>query len=211
MHHVSFEPPTDHYDESIEDIDEQICQLVDERKQRSNNNPGFPPHKLISSWAKTYHFYEDFLNSLFSTMIFEDQHKPVVEPKGFIKNIPILKAHEEKDVFYSITMLRQYKNASVLYLNTDKQIPVEMLHHHELHDDHILELFIEGGEQTYDCQWRGGGSGDHMSTTYVISPPLPDEGTGLKLIFKEFKSFFKEHPTGFEFVIEYGKTKDASS
>ncbi|MDQ0207420.1 hypothetical protein [Alkalicoccobacillus murimartini] len=205
MYHESFEPPTNHYDESIQDIDEQICQLIRERKERTHNNPGFPPHKLISSWAKTYHLYEEFLQSLFSEMYHEEHHKPVVEPKGFRKNIPILKTYEkDNDLFYSMTIMRQFKNASVVFLNTDGLAPTETLHPHDFHIPHRLELSIVGDDQTYDCRWQGGsGSDNHLSNTYVVSPPLPDEESGLKLVFTEFKTHEKNKPTGFEFVINY--------
>ncbi len=37
-----------------------------------------------------------------------------VEPKGFLKNTPILKSFEKDDVFYSVTFIRQFENASVV-------------------------------------------------------------------------------------------------
>lgn len=200
----SFEPPTDHYDASIEDLDKQICQLINERKKRSNHNPGFPPQHLISSWAKTYHFYEEFLQGLFSTLYTEELDRPALEPRGFIKNISILKAHEEKDVFYSITTMRQFKNASVINLTKDTYVPAHLLQYYEEKGFVHLELSIEGNEITYECKWNGGGgSADHMTDTYVISPPLPDKETGLKFVFKEFKTPLKKEPTGVEFIIEY--------
>lgn len=56
MKRMSFEPPTDHYDEQIEAIDEQICNLIKQWKDLSNNNPGFPTKQLITNWAKEYNF-----------------------------------------------------------------------------------------------------------------------------------------------------------
>ena len=44
---MPFEPPTEHYDKKIEAIDEQICNLIKQRKDISNNNPGFPTKQLI--------------------------------------------------------------------------------------------------------------------------------------------------------------------
>ncbi|TSB47921.1 chorismate mutase [Alkalicoccobacillus porphyridii] len=202
MYHSSFEPPTDYYDPSIQDIDEQICKLVNERKKRSDNNPGFPPQRLLSSWAKEYQFYEEFLNGLFSTLVNEDLQQPIIVPKVFLKNIPILKAHGENDVFYSMTTMRQFQNASLIYLTCDRYIPAEALHQHEHHEYPHLELFIEGDDKTYNCQWQGGGgSADHMSNTYVVSPPLPDDVSGLTFVFREFKTPSKREATGYEFTI----------
>ena len=65
MKRMSFEPPTEYYDERIEAIDEQICVLIKQRKDISNYNPGFPTKKLISDWSKKYNLYEEFLNGVF--------------------------------------------------------------------------------------------------------------------------------------------------
>lgn len=122
MEQMSFESPTNHYDERIATIDEQICQLINQRKDLSNNNPGFPTKPYIADWSKKYHLYEDFLNSIFSSFFYEDIYKPVVEPKGFIKNIPILKSFERGDVFYTVTFMRQFENASIVHLNIDSNL-----------------------------------------------------------------------------------------
>lgn len=82
----AFEHPTDHYDERLSSIDEKICSLLKERKELSNGNPGFPPDEAISNWAKQNGLYPDYLNSLFSSMMDEDEFKPRVEPTKF-KNI----------------------------------------------------------------------------------------------------------------------------
>lgn len=56
MKQMPFEPPTNHYDERIEAIDEQICQLIKQRKELSNNNPGFPTNQHIADWSKSIIF-----------------------------------------------------------------------------------------------------------------------------------------------------------
>lgn len=47
----------------------------------------------------------------------------------------------------------------------------------------------------------GGGSQGHTSFTFIVSPPLSDDLSELKLVFKEYKTPFKK-PTGFEFILE---------
>ena len=47
---------------------------------------------------RKYSFYKGFFNSVFSHFLNEDIYKPVVEPKGFLKNIPILKSFGKVDV-----------------------------------------------------------------------------------------------------------------
>jgi hypothetical protein len=51
---MPFEAPTYHYDERIQAIDEQICELIKQRKDRSNQNPGFPTKELILAWSEKF-------------------------------------------------------------------------------------------------------------------------------------------------------------
>jgi hypothetical protein len=202
MKRMPFEPPTEHYDERIEAIDEQICELINQRKDLSNNNPGFPTKQLISHWSKKYDFYEDFLNGVFAHFLNEEIFRPVVEPKGFLKNIPILKSFEKDDLFYSVTCLRQYENASVVHFNIDREDSDEMTGDFRERKHTWFELSINDGKGTeFDCRNEGGGgSRGHMSFTFIITPPLPDDFFEIKLIFRECKAPFSK-PTGFEFII----------
>lgn len=198
MKRLPFEPPTEYYDDSIESIDEQICALIKQRKDLSNNEPGFPKEQLISAWAKKYDCYEDFLNGLFSHLLHEEMYKPVEEPVGFVKHIPILKSLEKDDVFYLVAFVRQYENASVVQFNIDRDQPDDFPGIHQEHT--YFELSIDGEGNDYNCRMdRGGGSSGHMSYTYIVSPALPDDLNGMKLVFKEFHAPLK--PTGFEIVI----------
>jgi len=197
---MPFEPPTEHYEEQIEAIDEQICNLIKQRKDLSYNNPGFPTKQLIANWAKKYNFYEDFLNSVFAHFLNEDIYKPVIEPQGFLKNIPILKSFEKDDIFYSVTFMRQYENASVVNFNIDRDDSDDDMPR-RFREPILFDLSIEGKEVDYDCRNEGGGgSGGHESYTFIVSPALPDDLSELKLVFKQFKVPFQK-PTGFEFVI----------
>jgi hypothetical protein len=158
----------------IEEVDEQICNLIKQRKDISNNNPGFPTEQLISSWSKKYNLYGEFLNSVFGHFLNEEIYKPVVEPKGFLKNIPVLKSFEKDDLFYSVTFIRQYENASVVHLIVDGEDSDEIP---GVFPDHTyFELSIEGDGAEYDCRNQGGGgSSGHMSYTYIVVPSLPDD------------------------------------
>ncbi|THE12030.1 hypothetical protein E1I69_12760 [Bacillus timonensis] len=203
MKRLPFEPPTDHYDKRIEEIDEQICKLMQQRKVLSNNNPGFPTKKLISSWAEKYNFYDDFLNSVFAHFLNEEIFRPVVEPQGFLRNIPILKSFELDDVFYSVTFVRQYENASIVHFNIDREDTDDDMPR-RLHEPNLFNLSIEGTAIDYDCRNEGGGgSRGHESFTFIVSPALPDDPSELKLVFKQYKLPF-EKPTGLEVVITMG-------
>ncbi|NRD80813.1 hypothetical protein HPT25_26145 [Bacillus sp. BRMEA1] len=204
MKRMPFEPPTKHYDERIKAIDEQICHLIKQRKDISNNNPGFPPRQLITAWSEKYNLYKEFLNGVFGHFFNEEIYKPVVEPKGFIKNIPILKSFEKDNSFYSVTFISQFENASVIHLTTDRDSFDELDgDFHRRREFTFFDISIEGVGTDYDCRHEGGGgSGGHTSYTFIVSPPLPEENSTLNLVFKEYKTPLKTKPTGLEFVIK---------
>lgn len=199
MMRMSNQRESTYYDQRIEAIDDEICRLIQQRKEISNNNPGFPTKQLIADWSKKYHLLEEFLNVVFTDFQHEDIYRPMVEPKGFIQNIPILKSFEREDEFYTVTFIRQFKNASVVHLNVDKNITNEMDWHKEEHT--YFELAVEGGETQHDCRQNGGGGTmNHEAFSFIVSPALPDGPSKFKLVFTEYKIPFNQ-PTGFEFRI----------
>lgn len=176
MGRMSFQPPTEHYCESLAPIDEQICALTAKRKELSENNPGFPSLELISAWCQQYELNETMTQSLFATMYnehhFSDHFQ--VEPTGFLKFIPILKYVEIDSVLYSVTHMKQYNNASVIYIETEvnNSEPFVGLGYAE------VDLFISSD---YQCrQHRGSGHEKGMQYSFVVSPQLPDEVSGLE-------------------------------
>lgn len=201
MQRITFKRPTEYYDKQLLPIDEQICGLLKQRKDLSNNHPGFPPAEVIANWVEKYNLYENYLNALFGTMRMEEQFKTQVEPTGFKKHLPVLKSVEIGERNYTVTFIRQYENASVVQLLVDWDASNDEPLHlaHEYSRNHF-ELFL--GEQ-YECRRdRGGGSSGHESTNFIVLPPLPDEISGLKLTFKEFSDHFGDKPTGLEIVMQ---------
>ncbi|KAB8133635.1 hypothetical protein F9U64_12085 [Gracilibacillus oryzae] len=202
MNQMPFEPPVDHYEEQLESIDEQICKLIKQRKELSDNNPGFPTKELMSRWATKYNLYEDFVKSVFSHLLDEEMYKPVVEPKGFQKNVPVLKSFEKDSVFYSVTFVRQFENASVVHFTIDQEDFDGEMDIRKKRPS-LFYLSVEGeGAVEYDCRNNfGGGSVGHQSFTFTVSPALPDDLSNIKLIFKEYIIPLKK-TSGFEFVIQ---------
>ncbi|WP_339230864.1 hypothetical protein NSQ77_10655 [Oceanobacillus sp. FSL K6-2867] len=200
MKQMPFEPPTPYYNDKIKSIDEQICDLIRRRKDLSNNDPGFPTKELITNWAGKYNMHEEYLNSVFSHFLSEEIYRPIIEPKGFLKTIQILKSLEKNDCFYTVTFIRQYKNASVIHFTVDTDISDE---EHEAFPEHkFFELSIVGGEIEYDCRNEGGGgSGCHTAYTFVVSPPLPDDVSGYELQFSKSKMSYHQNSGGSTFVI----------
>lgn len=196
MKWMPIERPTEHYDESIYHIDEQICKLLKQRKEISNNNPGYPPFEYIAKWAITFDFYEDYLKLVFGALRNEEYFKPVVEPTGFRKHIPVLKSLEQGEFFYTVTSVRQYINASVITFNIDWDVKSESVNPNEIKH---FDLYLGGN---YDCRMDTGCStSGHSSFNYIVSPPLPDDIKGIEFIFSEFSSPFMNKPTGKEITI----------
>jgi hypothetical protein len=111
--------------------------------------------------------------------------------------VPVLKSIEINNRLFSVTFIRQYVNSSVVNLiidwdSTNDPLPNPIPHSH-------FELFL--GQQ-YDCRMIGGGGSEgHFAYNFVVSPPLPDNSSGLDLVFKEYNRPFCAIPTGLEIVI----------
>ncbi|WP_246238756.1 hypothetical protein [Paenibacillus anseongensis] len=138
------------------------------------------------------------MKSVFHVLRNEEHYKPIVEPCGFRKNIPILKYKEHEEFFYTVTSMRQYSNASLITFNIDWDVMSD-LYVKSTKTKHF-ELYL--GE-AYHCRMdSGGGSSGHLSINYVISPALPDDISGMNFVFREFNSPLKDTSTGFEIVFQ---------
>ncbi|WP_040203486.1 hypothetical protein [Neobacillus jeddahensis] len=187
------ERPANDYDEQLLPLDEQICALLKKRKELANH-PGSPSDEMIATWAAKYGLFEEYLQALFGTMRMEKFFKTRVEPSGFRKYLQVVKSVEVDERIYSLTVIRQYENASVIQLHIDwdeiEEVPFQG------HHNHHFELTIGEG---YDCRMdRGGGSTGHYTYNFVVSPPVPDDIAGLELVFKEFSDHLCDQPTGLE-------------
>lgn len=198
MKRMKFNRPTNYYDEKIKQIDEKICELIKKRKEASDNNPGYPPFEYISCWAEKFDLYDDLLKSIFSSLYNEKSYKPMIEPEGFRSNLPILKSVEVDNSFFSIIYIRQYSNCSIVNLNIDWDNTSDSAEN-ELKHSHF-ELLIN---DQYDCRFTSGTGGDgHCNYSFIVSPPLPDNVSGIQLIFKEYDITAANKPTGNDIIIK---------
>ncbi len=119
MINIPFRSPTEYYCESLVPIDEQICALIAKRKELSKNNPGFPPLGTISAWCQEYQLNEHVIRNVFRTLFNEHKLIADIEPDGLIKYISVLKSAEVDGTLNTVTHIKQYKNASVVYIETE--------------------------------------------------------------------------------------------
>lgn len=189
--------PTSHYDSRVERIDEELCRLIQQRRILSENNPGFPTDERIAEWSLKYGIYEDLLKSLFGSLWHEDNFKPVVEPKGYLGQLKIMKAVESGDRLYSILSIRQYENASVVNLSIDWNDPEESMRPHPNPEHHELTI-----NDRYDCRMvQGSGGNGHQHYRFVVSPALPEDPTGMVFTLKQFTLPRSEDSAGEEITI----------
>ncbi|MDN4492555.1 hypothetical protein [Ureibacillus aquaedulcis] len=160
-----------------------------------------PTDDIISQWAAKFDLYENFLYQMFGTIRYEHLFKTKIEPYGFRKQLPVLKAVEVGERLYTVTVIKQYENASVVQLhidsdNLDDSPPVDLT---KKRNNVNFELFID---DKYDCRKdRAGGGNGHYTCSFIVSPALPDDVTGVDLVFKEYSDNFMENPTGLEIKI----------
>lgn len=188
------------YNKRLLSIDGEICKLLNQRKEISKKDLSFPPDEIISSLANEYGFRKEYLESLFTTIEMEDSFKLDIIPTGFREYLPVLKFHEKEGVMYAVTFIRQYANASIVYLDMDWDEKKDVLEANDNPD--FLELSID---DTYFCRPEGGGgTAGHMSYHYIVSPALPDDLIGIELVFKEPHWPFTKKATDFELKIKLG-------
>jgi len=181
---MSYSYTTDYYCESLTVIDEQICELLAKRKELSEDNPGLPSHDLISAWCKQYELDEEKIQRIFKIMDSEHSFLPreQIEPAEFLKFVPIMKSVELDNILYAVTCMKQYKNASVVYIeaelnSTEENVRLEFSG---------FELFIS---PKYQCRPHGGsGQIKGLQHSFVVTPSLPDDVTGF-----EFRLTIRPH------------------
>ncbi|WP_160672196.1 chorismate mutase [Clostridium sp. C8-1-8] len=179
MKRLPFQVPTTFYQETIREIDEEICKLIKKRKEISDKDSGFPHLEYISEWSKKFDVTEEFLKEIFKVLYHENIYKPIVEPQGFKKHVPVFKSIMVGNRIFTLTFIKQYENASVLVLNIDWNGENGSINNKHTY----FELFIE---TQYECRMDSGcGGEDYSSHSFVVSPPLPDDLSGIDLIFTE--------------------------
>lgn len=195
MKRMPFERPTDHYDERVRALDARLVGLLKERKEVSEDNPGYPPFPDIERWAASSGLYADFLKAVFGLLRQEARFKPVVEPRSFAGYVPIMRTAESGGCLLMLAAARQYENASVVTLHIDcheagvgaADMPVQQWANFEL----------ELGEP-YECRKdSGGASGRHAFYDYVVCPALPADLSGLTFVFSRYAAGASgREPTG---------------
>ncbi|WP_445506417.1 hypothetical protein [Niallia sp. 03190] len=192
-----FNGPKKQYDDKMAAMDEQLCALIKQRIDYTEKSYLVPPPKNIVDWAEKYELSEEMLQTIFSD--FEvDRYKPSVEPEKFRKNIPVLKSVKINKYIYTVIFIRQYANASVLHMTIDWDSTSDQSDHE--YPPH-LKLYI--GEEFRCRKSGGGGTQGHTTQDFIISPPLPDDISGLSFYFyQDVDKEDQENRTEFDICID---------
>ncbi|SHN50536.1 hypothetical protein [Desulfitobacterium chlororespirans] len=178
MNAMPFHPPTDYYCKELAPLDEEICSLLAKRKELSNQNPGFPDPDLIAQWSQAFGLKEYWLCLVFAHLLSEEQIHIPVEPVEFLRFIPVLRSVTVDKLSHTVTYLKQYSNASIVYIETEVITPEPFGHLGHA----MFELSIA---PEYLCTLNGGGgSGKTMQHSFVVTPPLPDDVSEVEFHFK---------------------------
>lgn len=199
MERMPFQRPTTHYDEKIKLIDEKICELIKKRKEISDSNPGYPPFEYIANWAEKFDLNQDLIKAVFGSIWNDKLFEPLVEPKEYQRNLAVLKSVEIDNRLFSVMSIRQYSNSSIVNFNIDWDCSRDSSEHELQHTN--FELFVS---EKYTCRMSDGcGSHGHFHYYFIVSPQLPDNLSGIQLIFKENKFPQSiDKPMGHEVVIQ---------
>ncbi|WP_339278897.1 hypothetical protein NYE40_20940 [Paenibacillus sp. FSL W8-1187] len=186
MKRMPFKRPTEDYDRRLLELDERLCGLIGERKRIAGTEPGFPPAADLSAWAKASDLQEDYVNALFSFLMTDDEdYRPAIEPEGYRRMLVMSQSVVAGDTVFTLSAIRQYENASVItLLGDDEPVPSE-LPWGERDRWFRCELHIEGPHRV---RFDGGGSSNHsLMWRYVVTPALPDEAPGQRLVFRPYR------------------------
>ena len=197
MEQKPFDFPNNPYEEKNYLIGEQLCQSLKQCKMIFDKDPFFSFSRYIPYWSKNFVLYKDLIETVIEAVRNSEEFKPRIKPNEFKKNIPVFKSIEKGQCLYSVPFIRQYKNASIVQFNIDR-VPNDRLN--SQHIDSYFELSL--GEQ-YECRRANSSdSMDHSSINFIVSPALPDDLSGIEIIFKEYNTPFKYSSTGLEIIIK---------
>ncbi|WP_338780607.1 hypothetical protein [Metabacillus sp. FJAT-52054] len=155
---------------------------------------------MIAGWGEKYGIPKDLLLTVFQALSMEELYETKVEPKNFLKHVPVLKSIEVEGRLYTLTFIRQFENASVIHLHVDWNETVELETIHTRVNRFKFKL--RAGDK-YNCQSDGAGGGTGRVThRFIVSPALPDDVTGFSFVFEEYDDLWKGETTGLEIVMK---------
>lgn len=161
------------YNDEVKAIDEQILQLILQRRALTAGRHFFPKQEIIEEWAEHYGMDAEQITHSFGGIVAALPRIRIREDNGPLQGVlPIMKIAVESDVEYAITHAMQYSEFSIVsvqftYLRASEK---------EVSLSPALSLVVEGSGIGYEVQHYGGHSGGPKAQLqFAVSPPLPSE------------------------------------
>lgn len=163
---------TNEYNDEVKNIDEQILELIQQRRAITGNKHFFPESKQLEEWTSRFEMdttqIAQYLHSVNGAI---SRRKLSEEPGSLLGVLPIVKRTIFEDCEYILTHAMQYEAFSI--------VTVEIKYIKEavgnVHLRTALKLEIRS-ETAYEVQQYGGhGGGVHTQIKFLISPPLPEQ------------------------------------
>ncbi|WP_150271967.1 hypothetical protein [Paenibacillus tepidiphilus] len=160
------------YNDEVKAVDEQILQLIMQRRELTAGRHFFPKQEIIEEWAEHYGMDAEQITHSFGGIVAALPRIRIREDNGPLQGVlPIMKIAVESDVEYAITHAMQYSEFSIVsvqftYLKASEK---------EVSLSPALSLVVEGGTG-YEVQHYGGHSGGPKAQLqFAVSPPLPSD------------------------------------
>ncbi|MCZ8522373.1 hypothetical protein O9H32_23195 [Paenibacillus mucilaginosus] len=162
------------YDERLRPVDENIVQLLNERKQITESKPYIPPKTMLEAWSEQYGLDFTLLQWLFHGLFHthnDFQYQPY-EPGALRQVIPLMQTTLQDGVEYVLTHMMQYENGSEVHLKI--QLQAEDAHRIDSIQPN-LRLAVEPAEG-YSIRHNGSqGGGPQAHLSFLVTPALPDD------------------------------------
>ncbi|WP_151737955.1 hypothetical protein [Paenibacillus tengchongensis] len=166
------------YNDEVKAVDEQILQLVLQRRQLTAGRHLFPKPEIIEEWAGHYGIEAEQITHTFGGIVAALPRRRIREDNGPLQGVlPIMKISVQSDVEYAITHAMQYSEFSIVSV----QITYLKASEKEVNLSPALTLAVEGSSE-YEVQHYGGhGGGPKTQIQFAVSPPLPPDLEDVRL------------------------------
>lgn len=177
LNQPGFHAPTDHYDERVKSIDEEIAASIAKRQAVAEGHPGFPRAEYLEAWANQHALPVSILQQTFRVLQRWPVSRERVIPERYLRFIPLMRTKNLGDIRVFIPYVRQYSNCGLILVEVEGAIGGR--------GGLDIRLIIEG----YDCQFHGG-RGDRFAADHVflVTPPIPDAIIQTLTMTVEFES-----------------------
>lgn len=169
---------SDAYSVELRSIDDELARWAARRLAKvAAGEGGVPGQDVIDQLSRAHGIPARVLTSLYRLLTPDDHDvaRPQVRPEELESVVPLLKRARKDGILYQISRMEQYPNASLIVLDaialedaaSELVLQVKLV----IEADSVYRVYLQSGF---------GGPG-RASTTYVVTPRLPDDTSAFRL------------------------------